>query len=273
MVWQDGLDFNNDPGEAFHPMLKGCAVLLVAYLLLCAVVYVWQRSLIYHPTPAYGSSVGEAVAFPVSGAVLQLWRVRRPGPSAVIYFGGNAEVVAVNAEGFARAVPDRTWVFVNYRGYGGSSGAPSETALVADALALFDAMQGEYPEIAVIGRSLGSGVAMQLAAARRVHRLVLITPFDSLVGVGRDALPWLPVSWLAKDRYDSVNYAPRIQCPTLVLIAAEDRVVAPSHGLQLVAGFARDRASVVIVPGAQHNDIQLWPNFESTIGRFLTSGT
>jgi uncharacterized protein len=254
-------------------MLKLFGLVLVLYALLCVYAYARQRSLIYYPTPASGSGVGEAVPFPVSGAVLRLWVVRRPGSSAVIYFGGNAESVTASAEALARAAPDRTWVFVNYRGYGGSTGEPSEQALVADALAVWDWARTEHSEIAVVGRSLGSGVAVQLAAARPVSRLVLVTPYDSLVSVGRDALPWLPVSWLARDRFESVNYAPRISCPTLALIAGDDEVIAPRHARQLVAAFRPGGIRAIEVSGAGHNDIQLWPQYGATIGGFLNPGT
>jgi pimeloyl-ACP methyl ester carboxylesterase len=254
-------------------MLKLLGLALILYGLLCVFAYARQRSLIYYPTPASRSGVGEAVAFPVSGAVLQLWVVWSPGSSAAIYFGGNAESVAGSAAAFARAAPDRTWVFVNYRGYGGSTGEPSEKALVADALAVWDWARAEHSEIAVVGRSLGSGVAVQLAAARPVSRLVLVTPFDSLVSVGQDALPWLPVSWLARDRFESVNYAPRVSCPTLALIAGNDEVIAPRHARQLVAAFRPGGVSVIEVPGAGHNDIQLWSQYGATIGGFLNPGT
>src|SRR5258706_13194509 len=114
-------------------MLKLLGLVFIPYALLCVFVYARQRSLIYYPTPARASAVGEAVPFPVPGAVLQLWVVRRPGPSAAIYFGGNAEAVAGSAEEFARAAPDRTWVVGNYRRDGGRTGKPSEKALGAGA--------------------------------------------------------------------------------------------------------------------------------------------
>jgi pimeloyl-ACP methyl ester carboxylesterase len=254
-------------------VLKFLGLVLVLYALLCVFVYARQRSLIYHPTAASTSSVGEAVSFPVAGAVLRLWVVRRPGSLAAVYFGGNAESVAGSAETFARAAPDRTWIFVNYRGYGGSTGEPSEQALVADALAVWDWVRAEHADVAVVGRSLGSGVTVQLAAARPVSRLVLVTPFDSLVSVGQDALPWLPVSWLVKDRFESVNHAPAVSCPTLALIAGNDEVIAPRHGRQLMASFRPAAVSVIEVPGAGHNDIQLWPRYGATIGGFLKPGT
>lgn len=254
-------------------MLKFGVLLLGVYVLLCVFVYVRQRSFIYYPTPVVVSPVGQTVSLPVSGAVLQLWVVRGPGSSAVLYFGGNAEPVASSAETLSRAAPDRTWVFVNYRGYAGSTGAPSEAALVVDALAAFDWLQPDHADIAVIGRSLGSGVAVQLAASRPVSRLLLVTPFDSLVSVGRDALPWLPVSWLLKDRFESVKYAPRVSCRTRVLIAGQDDVVGPAHARRLVEAFTPGVASAVEAPGAGHNTIQLWPKYEATIGEFMNLET
>jgi pimeloyl-ACP methyl ester carboxylesterase len=252
-------------------MLAFVGTVVVVYVLLCVYAYARQRALIYYPTPAEAGSIGEAVSLPVSGAVLRLILVRRPGASAVIYFGGNAESVATSASDLAQAVPDRSWVFVNYRGYGGSSGSPSEQALVADALAVFDRLSSRYADVAVVGRSLGSGVAVQLAVARPVSALVLVTPYDSLVSVGHDSLPWLPVSWLAKDRFESVRYAPRVACPTLVMMAENDRVVAPVHTKRLVAAFAAGVVSTVEMPGATHNDIQLWPGYDRTISEFLNT--
>ena len=141
------------------------------------------------------------------GERLKVWVVPRAGSKALLYFGGNAEDVAGNIEEFAAAFPDRSLFLVNYRGYGGSSGQPSEAALFADALAIFDHVRREHSEIAVMGRSLGSGVAVFVASERPVERLVLVTAFDSLVNVATEYFRWLPVGWLMRDRYDSARRA------------------------------------------------------------------
>lgn len=86
------------------------------------------------------------------------------------------------------------------------------------------------------------------------------------------ALPWLPVSWLAKDRFESVKHAPSVTCPTLALIAGHDEVIAPAHAQRLVRAFAPGVVTSVEVPGAGHNDIQLWPKYEAMIGAFLKPG-
>jgi pimeloyl-ACP methyl ester carboxylesterase len=249
-------------------LFKLIGLALSVYTVICAVVYARQRAFIYHPTPPRPDTIGEAVLLPVDGAVLRLDVVRRAGRAAVIYFGGNAESVADSAADFARQKSDRTWVFVNYRGYGGSTGTPSEAALVADALAVWDWLQRDYADIAIVGRSLGTGVAVQLAAARPAAALVLVSPYDSLVSIGRDALPWLPVSWLQRDRFESERFASQVKCPVLVLVATHDRVVLPMHSRRLVAAFAPGQVSAIEVPGAEHNDIQLWPDYHATIVRF-----
>jgi pimeloyl-ACP methyl ester carboxylesterase len=244
-------------------------IVVAVYALLCAWVYARQRSMIYYPVPERATAAGEALSLPVAGAVLKVWTVRRPGSRALIYFGGNAEDVSASLDEFALAIPDRSLYFVNYRGYGGSTGAPTEAALVADALAIFDSLRKDYDEIAVVGRSLGSGVAVQLAATRPVSKLVLVTPFDSLARVGQGAMPWLPVALLMRDRYESTRFAPRVVCPTLLLVAAKDAVIPPAHAAALLAAFATGRARAVEVPGAGHNDIQLWPQYYRDIAGFL----
>jgi len=251
------------------PMLIALGSAAALYAALCIWLYLAQRSILYHPTPCFEPSEGESVPLATRGAVLKLWVLRRPGRAALLYFGGNAETVGASLAEFAHAMPDRTMVFVNYRGYGGSTGRPSEAALVSDALDIFDHLKGDYDDIAVLGRSLGSGVAVQLAAQRPASTLVLVTPFDSLVRVGQEIFPWLPVAALSRDRFESIRFTARISCPVLVLIANGDEVLPPSHARALVAAFAPERARTIEVAGAGHNDIQLWPRFYTEIASFI----
>ncbi len=250
-------------------IVKSLAALALAYAGLCACLFVLQRSMIYFPTPPSPGGPAQRVALAVDGATLQYWLVPRGGRGALIYFGGNAEDTGASVTEFATAIDDRTLVFAQYRGYGGSTGSPSESALIADAVALFDHLARDHDDIAVVGRSLGSGVAVQLAASRPVRSLVLVTPFDSLVAVGQAALPWLPVSLLARDRYESTRFAPAVSARTLLLVADDDRVVPPRHAEALFAAFPASRAELVRVTGAGHNDIQLWPQYYRRIAEFV----
>ncbi len=118
----------------------------------------------------------------------------------MIYFGGNGEEVSWLVPEFSR-VPDWAALLVNYRGYGLSEGQPSETKLYRDALALYDRATRrpdiDSGRVIVMGRSLGTGVATYLASQRPVAGVVLISPYDSLVQVAREAYPFLPVNLLA----------------------------------------------------------------------------
>jgi pimeloyl-ACP methyl ester carboxylesterase len=179
------------------------------YLLLCAWVYATQRGRIYFPTPEVDHPGAEALWLESQGERIKVWAVSRPGPRALIYFGGNADDAAAHIDLFAAALPEHSLYLVNYRGYGGSSGRPSESGLAADARAVYDHVRKAHPHIAVVGRSLGSGVAVCLAGERPVERLVLVTPFDSLVNLAKTYFGWLPVGLLLQDRYDSARRGDR----------------------------------------------------------------
>ena len=178
-----------------------------AYLSLCAWLYFMQRSQIYFAVQEANPPGAQSIRLTSGASTLKIWVVERPGPRALVYFGGNAEDVSVNLPIFASAIPDHSLYLVNYRGYGGSTGTPSESALVTDAFAVYDRLHARYPDISVMGRSLGTGVAVQLAAAREVRRLVLVTPYDSLANVAGAHFPMFPVAFLMRDRYDSASHA------------------------------------------------------------------
>lgn len=178
------------------------------------------------------------------GALLRGRIVHGDEPDALLYLGGNAEHTTSWDARFREHVPHRATYLVAYRGYGASTGDPSERALVDDAMAVYDDLRTRHERVAVLGRSLGSGVAVQVAAARDIDRLVLVTPFDSLVAVIRSLLPVplpdfvrdrLPVQWLLAERFDSVGRAHLVTAPTLVLRSGRDDVVLPARTDRLLA--------------------------------------
>ena len=242
---------------------------LGTYAALCAFLFLIQRSQIYFPVPESSPAGAKSLRFGGVGADLKIWVVERPGLKALLYFGGNAEDVAFNLDAFSSAFPGHSLYLVNYRGYGGSGGSPSENGLVSDAFALYDHLRPRHPEISVIGRSLGSGIAVQLASAREVRRLALITPFDSLVNVARAHYWYFPVGLLLRDRYDSAGRVSDVGAETLIVIAGSDEIIPRSSTEALVTEFPPAQLQVLVLEGARHNEIDLDPRYLARLQAFL----
>nr|WP_255783721.1 alpha/beta fold hydrolase [Lysobacter chinensis] len=239
-------------------------------------MYVTQRDLLYFPQftrvapeQADFELAGAPVAEPGSPqATLRGWRLNPDRRHALLYFGGNAEAVHHNRETFREWFPDHTVYLLAYRGYGASDGTPSEKALVADALALHDFVATRHETVDVVGRSLGSGVAAQLAARRPVRRLALVTPFDSLAAVARAHYPWLPVDMLMHDRFDSARHLGGYSGEVLVVQAGNDEVIPAAHTLRLIEALPRS-PQVVTLDDARHNGFDARPEYRHALRGFV----
>ena len=246
-------------------------LIVTGYVSLCAWLFLTQRSQIYYPVPEANPPGAQSIRLASGDATLKIWTIQRPGPRALIYFGGNAEDVSASLPAFASALPGYSLYLVNYRGYGGSTGSPSELSLVADAKNVYDHLRTRYTEIAVIGRSLGTGVAVQLAASRKLHRLVLVTPYESLATVAGAHMPIFPVRLLMRDRYDSASHARAVRAPVLAIIAGDDEIIPRANSKALVKAFPQSQIHVVLLQGATHNSVDLDPAYLRVIGDFLAS--
>ncbi|WP_460126235.1 alpha/beta hydrolase [Pseudomonas sp. S2_C03] len=243
------------------------AILAGLYLALCVALLVFQRALIYFPQPA--TIEAPRLTLEVDDAQVQVTVRPHDGPKALIYFGGNAEDVSRNLEEFSQAFPDHALYLMHYRGFGGSTGKPSEEAIARDALTLFDKVYGSHTQVAVVGRSLGSGVAVRLASQRPAARLILITPYNSLEELAVRQYPIFPVKWLLKDRFDSWKYAAHISIPTLLLAAEQDDIIPRSSTEALYRHFAQGVAQLKVIPGVGHNSISASPAYLKLIDQAL----
>jgi uncharacterized protein len=241
-------------------ILVTAAIAAFIYLALCVALFLAQRSFIYFPQPQSASDKTPTFTLDV-GAERLLIATHPAGPEAVIYFGGNAEDVSRGLPTLADAFPDRSLYTMNYRGYGGSTGSPSETVLVADALVLFDHVHADHPKIVVIGRSLGSGVAVQIASQRPVERLVLITPYDSLLTIAAGQFGFFPLRWLMLDKFESWRYAPKVTAPTQLIAAQNDEVIPLVSTQALYDHFPQSVATLTMIPGVGHNTISESPEY------------
>lgn len=240
----------------------------VAYLGCCIALFTLQRSFQYFPTPRRLGPTRMADTFRSGDTLLQLTVRPHAGPGAVLYFGGNGEDVSGSIGPLMAAFPERDIVMLHYRGYGGSGGTPTEADIATDAAALFDQVHARHPDVVVVGRSLGTGVAARLAATRPVAGLVLVTPYDSLLGIAQRQFPMFPVRALLIDKYESWRYVPAIKAPVLILRAANDEVIPAASTEALRGRFPAGQAQVVVVPDASHNTIGDSPLYVRALADF-----
>ena len=260
-------------------MIETMKVLIPLVIIGVALLYVFQDALIFFPQPTplqhREQFAGHAITLKHDGKQLQGWYV--PGVVSrsrplVIYYGGNAEEVSGNLWDLPR-LQAGAYLFMNYRGYGGSQGKPSQKALCRDALHILDTMTDRekipLEHVVLMGRSLGSGVAVYVASQRQVRGVILITPFDSLLNVARHHYPYLPVRLLLKHPFDSAVLAPAIRTPALIMIGREDTIIPNKRSTQLAQVWGGPVATVTI-DHVGHNDIQLDPHYWETINQFLS---
>ena len=244
------------------------SLVLLAYVGACLFLYLQQRSLLYFPAATHVAVQDTNFALRNGGVVLRGW-VLNPGQSrALLYFGGNGEALGADGKELATFFPRRTIYLLAYRGYGASGGEPSEQALFADALALFDHVHSQHASVAVVGRSLGSGVATYLASQRPVERMALVTPFDSLANVAKAHYSMFPVDRLLKDRYESTRYVRQYSGPILVLRAGRDNVVPSADTDRLLASMQKTPLMVTF-PSASHNSISDDPGYAAALSEFM----
>ncbi|MBQ5942634.1 alpha/beta hydrolase [Massilia sp. AB1] len=256
----------------------------VLWLGLTAAVAASQRRLVFNPTierevqspRSSGHRTRQVVLRSRDGTRLCGWlmtpQVQGPRP-AVIYFGGRSEEVSWVVRDAGKLFPNMTVLAMNYRGYGESHGDPAENHMVEDGCLFYDwlAARGmvDARRIAVVGRSLGSGVAVQVAKERPVHSVVLITPYDSILAIAKRRFRAMPIEYMLRHRFESIKYAPSLTAPTYVLRASEDDVVPHSHTDELVAKLAQLVADDT-VPNSDHMNIPYLEATQALIASFLT---
>ena len=250
-------------------MQKTLSILLLlalgAYAAACLALFLLQRSLIYFPPSQAAIQAPKITTLTVPGALVKVSERPRTGNKALIYLGGNAEDASVSLPQLDAAFPGHALYLLHYRGYSGSSGKPTEAALVDDALLLFDRVAATHSEIVLVGRSLGTGIAVQVASRHQLHKLVLVTPYDSLASLAAGQFPYFPVRWLLRDRYDSVRYAPQVTAPTLIVAAEHDEVIPAPSTARLLAHFAKGVATHKVIAGTGHNSISDSPAYTQAL--------
>jgi len=245
-------------------ILKWLMAAVLVYVGFVALLYTAQRKLQYLPdtTRFAPAAVGlpeaeEVVLDTADGEKVIAWHAKpRDGKPVIIYFQGNGGGLNLRAWRFHQMVAaGNGLIALCYRGFGGSSGHPTEAGLLQDAAAAYAFATRLYPpeRIVLWGESLGTGVAVALAAERPVARVLLESPFTSAVDIARAAYPFVPVRWLMKDQFRSDQRVANISAPVLVLHGVRDTVVPLGYGERLY-GLIRAPKRFIRLADANHND-------------------
>lgn len=226
-------------------LLRWIVVLALLYLAVVAVMYALQRALLY-PIPQTARTPPSAAGFPEAEEIVAatrdgerviLWHVPPAADrQVVLFFHGNADILAGRVSRFRALTADGTGlVALSFRGYAGSTGVPTEQGLLNDGAAAYDFAAARYGPGRIVpwGYSLGSGVAIAVAATRQVGGVVLEAPYTSIVDVAASAYPLLPVRWLMRDRFHSDERISRVTAPLLVLHGERDSVISFAFGRRL----------------------------------------
>jgi fermentation-respiration switch protein FrsA (DUF1100 family) len=265
-------------------MLELLAAVATAYLLVVALVWIFQDRLVFLPrvgddpgvTPrAAGLDYEDVKLATADGETLAAWWVSPPKPrGAVVLFHGNAGSIASRvpyAAMFHRL--GYATLLVEYRGYGASSGTPSEAGTYQDAEAawrhLTEVRKFAPEHIVVVGESLGGGVATWLAARTKPGALILASTFTSVPDVGADVYWFLPVRLISRTRYDNLSRMPEIDCPVLIAHSPDDEIIPVRHGEALFAAAPGPRRFLRLNGG--HNDgfVYMRPEWVETVRAFL----
>lgn len=231
---------------------------------LLALMYVFQRALLYFPdrtrTPPAAAGLPQAQEIRLTtsdGETLIAWTVApRADKPVVIYFHGNAGALNLRVDRFRSVIADGTGLIaLSYRGYGGSTGRPSEAGFIRDAHAAYDDAAARYPaaQLVLWGESLGTAVAIALAAERPVGAVILDAPFTSAADLGAAAYPFAPVRWLMKDSFRSDRRIPRVRAPILVLHGERDTIVPIGFAERLFALAGEPKQFVRFARGGHVN--------------------
>ncbi len=241
-------------------------ILAVAYAGGLAALYLLQRSVLF-PVPTRERAPPAAAGFPqveehllttADGEKIVLWHMpAKPGRPVILYFHGNGDFLAGFFERFRDLIADGIGVVAPaYRGYAGSSGTPSEQGLLQDAAAAyaFTAARYDAERIVVWGFSLGTGVAVALAAEQRAGKLILEAPYSSIADVAASAFPIFPVRLVLKDPFHSDERIGKVRVPLLVMHGARDPTIPIVYGERLFA-LANEPKKFVRFADGGHNDL------------------
>jgi len=254
------------------------------YIVTIICLYMLQDKILFGSPPLNVSRVALAKSVDPSitdlslrmsdGTIVRGWKVNADESNkkpVIFYYGGNAEEVSSRLA-LAHEYIEFEWILINYRGYGASEGLPSEKVLFSDAQEAYQSFRDKEGfqgrKVFLFGQSLGTGVALSVAEKYPVTKIILATPYDSIEHVAQEQFPLFPITLLLSNRFRSVDIAPHITSPTLIIAAEQDTVIPTIHAQNLCDALG-ERCTYKVIAGVGHNDIVISDEYKKLIASFL----
>ncbi len=242
------------------------AVVIIAYILLCIFMYFMQERLLFFPPKPYpphyetltqNTALKNLQIETQDGNRLDGWQQIDPSKKyTILYFWWNGEETSYFVE--KHHYRDVNIISFNYRWYGRSTGKASEKVLLSDAIMIYDTLIQKYKiqpkNIIIMWRSLGTGVATYLASQKLVKEVILVTPYDSVESVAEEWYPFIPVSWLLVNKFDSRSYGAIRSNRLLCIYGGKDTIIPNHHTENLLKGW-KGNIEKIFIPEATHEDI------------------
>jgi fermentation-respiration switch protein FrsA (DUF1100 family) len=259
-------------------LLKGA---VIVYAMVVGILWFMQDSMLYHRSSG-APMLNDPTLLPkreivclttADGLNLRSWyfRAARPDAPTVLYLHGNAGDIG-NHLPFSKFLIEAGYglLALEYRGYGGNPGSPSEAGLIDDGRAAYDFLKAQgIPDshIVLFGESLGTGVAVALAAERPARAMILRAPYTSIADVAQIQLPYIPARWLVRDKFDSLSKIGASKVPVFMFHGMHDTLIPPEVGRALFAA-ANEPKTWLSIDNVGHNDVQT-PDAEGAVLDFL----
>jgi len=255
--------------------------LLSAYLLISTMLYLLQEKLIFLPsklpsdyTYSFTQPFEEINLTAADGAVLNgIHFKQEQAEGVIVYYHGNAGDLT-RWGNIALFFVEKNYdvIIMDYRTYGKSTGKLSEEALYSDGHLFYEYALKHYDEsgITLYGRSLGTGIATRVASQNNPFRLILETPYYSLLDLGKTRFPYLPVQWFLKYPLKTYEYISEVSCPIAFFHGTEDRVVPYNSGLRLFNSVSVNKNTFFTIKGGRHNNLKEFQVYRDGIQEILS---
>jgi len=227
-------------------------IIIFIYILIGYFLYEKQRDFLYFPKK---NTIHKGKDIFINNGLCNIHTIiiNEGKKDAIIYFGGNAETISKSTDYIKKQFPNHTSYLMNYPGYGLST----------------DYIKEKHNKISVGGRSLGSGVATHLASKRKIHKLVLITPYYSILSIAQKKYPIYPINLLLKDKFLSGENVKNFKTKTLLAIAEKDTLIKMENTKKLIKNFPKEQLEILIIKGANHSNISESEEYFNKVKEFI----